>query len=83
LKDKTFILQPAVAGTDGASTNSTVRNAALFNFSVNFKRKPVTLKANSATPTVASLSDHNIFLLAHANIGVLTIEGAARTYYID
>lgn len=68
LKRKSFILQPVVAGTDGTNTNSTNCTGAQFNFEYQPKRPLVTcIKANSATPTVASLSDNNIFLLAHTD----------------
>lgn len=84
LKDEIVQLQPSNAGTDGTNTNSVVNGAALFNFSY----KPnnpiqVMLKANSATPTVASLSSHNIFLLAHSSATVIgtTIAAVARAYY--
>jgi len=88
LKDKLFMLQPAVAGTDGASTNSVVRNSALFKFNVNWKKAlAVVLKANSATPTVASLSNYNIFILVHSAAAGATpavaIHGCARAYFVD
>jgi len=83
LKDKTYILQPASAGTDGASTNSVTRTGVQFSFSVNWRKAlRVILKANSSTPTVASLANCNIFLLAHAD-GACTIAGVSRCYYTD
>jgi len=84
LKDEIVQLQPSSAGTDGASTNSAVNGAALFNFTWKpSKTLEVLLKANSASPTVASLSSHNIFLLAHSNATVIgtVISGCARCYY--
>lgn len=84
LKDKMFVLDPTVAGTDGASTNSCARQNKLFKFSISFKKPlQVILKASSATPTVASLSNHNIFILAHSNNGTISIVGAARCYFVD
>jgi len=82
LADEFVVLQPAVAGTDGANTNSTARQGAYFTFQHIFKT-PVNcfLKANSSTPTVASLSSNNIFLLAHANVGSISISGVSRAYY--
>lgn len=85
LKDFFVVLQPQVAGTDGASTNSIARGGALFSFT--WKPKvpyEVLLKANSSTPTVASLSNCNIFLLAHASSSSpgVTIKSCARTYYL-
>nr|QXP07763.1 MAG: putative capsid protein [Arizlama virus] len=84
LKDKTFILNPGMAGTDGANTNSVVNQGRDFKFNVNFgKPKTVQLKANSSTPTVASLSNYNYFLLAHASTGAVSLNGCARAYYQD
>jgi len=85
LKDETFMLQPAVAATDGANTNSQNRDGALFSFT--WKPKvplEVLLKANSATPTVASLSSCNIFLVAHAGSATpaAQIASCARCYYL-
>jgi len=86
LKDKIFEHQPGQSGTDGASTNSSVRSGCTFKFDYAFK-KPlhVMLKANSATPTVASLSNYNIFLLAHTNVsgGAPTVLGCSRVYFTD
>lgn len=86
LKDETFVLNPAVAGTDGASTVSTSRNGCEFSFT--YKPKvpiEVLVKSGAATPTTASLSNCNIFLLAHFTdtTGVPTIGGCARCYYED
>jgi len=87
LKDKLILHQPGVAGTDGASTNSVANMGALFNFSVNWRKAlRVILKANSATPTVASLANCNIFLLAHSSgpqAGQPVIVGCSRAYYVD
>lgn len=83
LADEFVTLQPAVAGTDGANTNSTARQGATFSFQYKPKKPiEVFLKANSSTPTVASLSNENFFLLAHANTGTIAISGAARCYYL-
>lgn len=82
LKDFFCVLQPAVAGTDGANTNSTVRGAATFAFTWAPKVPlEVLLKANSSTPTVASLSSANIFLLAHSNGSPVLLSGCSRCYY--
>lgn len=84
LKDKTFLLQPGVAGTDGTNTNSVVRNGAKFQFSYNPKKPiQVILKASSSTPTVASLSNNNIFLLCHSSSAAQTIVAVTRVYYQD
>jgi len=87
LKRKTYILAATVAGTDGANTNSIAIGTRPFEFTWQPKR-PVTccIKSSSATPTVATLSDNNFFLLAHGS-GVAsyppTIVGCARAYYAD
>jgi len=86
LKDKTFLHQPAAAGTDGASTLSTARTGNPFKFNLNWKKPlQVMLKANSATPTVASLSNVNIFILAHTtgSSGGPILYACARAYYVD
>lgn len=84
LKDKLFTLNPAAVGTDGASTLSAMRNGVNFKLAANLSSYgSVNLKANSSTPTVASLSNCNIFLLAHCNTGNVTILGCARTYYYE
>jgi len=82
LKDHFVVLDPAVAATDGASTNSFARNGAMFSFTWKPKTPPeVLLKANSSTPTVASLSSMNVFLLAHSDSGSMSIQACSRTYY--
>lgn len=84
LKDKIVRLQPAVAGTDGTNTNSTARSGATFNFAYKPKKPiQVILKANSSTPTVASLSNVNIYMLAHVVAGTASLVGAARAYFQD
>jgi len=83
LKDKLFIHQPANAGTDGANTNSVVNSGNTFKFNVKFaKPRQVILKANSSVPTVASLSNCNIFLLAHTD-ATAVITACSRAYYCD
>jgi len=82
LADETCELNAVVSGTDGASTTSVVRSGKVFQFSYNFKKPlQVLLKANSATPTVASLSSTNIFLLAHSSTSSMNVIGVARCYY--
>jgi len=85
LKDFMCILQPASSGTDGTNTNSVVRSSADFSFTWK-PRKPlkVQLKASSATPTVASLSSANVFLLAHCAVAASapTLSACARAYYM-
>lgn len=86
LKDKTYLLQPMVAGTDGANTNSVINGGAIVKMSWNPKKAlPIRIKSNSATPTIASLTDCNIFMLAHMSTTSpgFTFTGAARAYYVD
>lgn len=86
LADETVMLETGLAGTDGANTNSVSWNGKFFSFYYRPKKPiQVFLKANSSTPTVASLSDANIFMLAHMNntSPVVTLNGCARCYYID
>jgi len=84
LKDKFVRLQPALAGTDGANTNSVVRSGATFSMSYKPKKPiQVVLKANSAVPTVASLSNNNFFILCHADVGAATFNSVTRAYYQD
>lgn len=84
LADEWVTLNPKAAGTDGANTNSTIRGGTTFSF-VWKPKKPVEvfLKANSSTPTVASLSSCNVFLLAHCSFATVAINGCARCYYVD
>jgi len=82
LKDFFVSLQPAVAATDGTATNTQAREAGIFQFTWKPKVPPeVLLKANSATPTVASLSSMNVFLLAHSDAPGMSISSCSRTYY--
>jgi len=84
LKDEIVVLQPSVAGTDGANTNSVVNGAATFSFTYKPSGvKEVMLKANSATPTVASLSSCNYFLLCHSSATTIgtVISAVSRCYY--
>jgi len=82
LKDQFVVLNPAVAATDGVNTNSFSRNGEMFSFTWKPKVPPeVLLKANSSTPTVASLSSMNVFLLAHSDSAAITVQACTRTYY--
>jgi len=86
LKEKFFTLNPASASNDAAATSSATNMSAAFKFNVNFKKLlQVQVKANSAVPTVASLSNCNLFLLAHAHIttSTATVQGCARAVFQD
>lgn len=87
LKRKTYVLPTTAAGTDGTNTNTV--NIGTRNFEFTFApKRPVLccIKSSSATPTVATISDNNFFLLAKASgfaAGNPTIVGCARAYYCD
>lgn len=85
LKDKVFLLPTMCTGTDGANTQSVVRANRTFAFSYKPKKPlQVILKANSSTPTVASLSNNNIFMLAHlSQPGTVTLVSGTRVYFQD
>jgi len=71
---------------DVTFTDLTTGAPVVFRWSIPFKRPLRVLLAGSATsPGVASLSNRNIFLLAHANnsSGLATVHGCARAYYED
>ncbi len=88
LKDEFSTLQPAVAGTDGASTNSLGWEGGNFSFQYQ-PNNPilVNVKSGSATPTVASTINCNMFLLIAAtrndSATAVTITAASRAYYVD
>lgn len=84
LYDKTFMMNPAVAATDGANTNSGIVNGIPFKISKTWKKGLLNvIKSGASTPTVASLSSNNIFLLAHASSGSPLLRGNSRAYYMD
>lgn len=86
LADEVLYGATPVATTDGANTTSEVMPKILFSMSYRPKNPlQVILKANSSTPTVASLSNNNIFLLAKTSGGTwtLTIQSCCRVYYCD
>lgn len=86
LGDRHIKMNKAVAGTDGANTNSVAIANEFFKFTHSFKKPvQVMVKASSSTPSMAVLNNCNIFLLAHTNssTGVPTCFGAARAYYLD
>jgi len=84
LADKTFVVQPAIAGTDGTNTVSTCSQARTFKMSHTFKKPIRVVTAGSSTsPTVAALENCNIFLLAHTDdpADPVSVAGCARAYY--
>jgi len=84
LRDTWFVLQPAIAGTDGANTVSTCSQARDFKFTYKFK-KPLRVATigTSTTPTTAALENYNVFLLAHTDnaSAPAIMTGCARAYY--
>ncbi len=88
LKDETHILQPCVTTTDGASTGAQMWEGIKFNWMYQpTKPRQVNVKSGSATPTVASLVDTNIFMLLAANRSsaavLIRINACSRCYYSD
>lgn len=86
LADRVFTHDNIVAGTDNTNKNSLGFQGKTFRFDWRPSRPvQVNIKANSSTPTVAALSDCNIFLLAHASgaTPTVTLNGAARCSYQD
>jgi len=92
LKDELLVLDPAVASSDGSTvtTVSTSRNAASFSFQYRPKSPlQIQIRNGNATPTVAGVQSHNIFMLAYAyNINTqavlaVTVAAASRCYYAD
>ncbi len=86
LKDVRLVSQPAVAATDGASTNSNSGTGDLFSFTWTPKKPiQVTLKGpNSATPQISQLQNCNIFLLALTENGAsVLLSFCARAYFCE
>jgi len=87
LKDKWVRLQPAASGTDGTNTNSVVRSGGTFTLQYTPKTPlNVVIKSGASTPSIASLSNTNVFMLAHmspASGGTVSLIGASRAYYED
>lgn len=89
LKDKTYIINPAVSANDTtASSVSTAYN--MQKFKLNYKPivpLPITIKSGNSTPTVGGTVNCNIFLLLAAERNVAatgcTIYAASRAYYVD
>jgi len=91
LKDKWFRNNPAVAVNNAAATSvSESYTNSIFKFQwVPKVPVEVNIKAGNATPTVAGLSNLNIFLLAYSyNQGAggaqtVNVNAASRCYYFD
>ncbi len=88
LKDMFINLQPVTAGTDGTNTNSLAFETENFSFQYQ-PNSPilVNVKSGSATPTIASTINCNMFLIlaatrAGAALGI-TVSAASRAYYVD
>jgi len=91
LKDELCVLQPAIAANDAAPTTiSTSRETARFSFQYRPKAPlQIQIRNGNATPTIAGVQSHNIFMLAYAYTNVagaavaVTVRGASRCYYVD
>lgn len=91
LKDELCELQPAVAVNDAAATTiSMARKSQPFSFQYRPKQPiQIQIRNGNATPTVAGVQSHNIFMLAYAYTSngaaaaAVTIVAASRCYYAD
>ncbi len=88
LKDEIVNLSPTAAGTDGTNTNSIAMGTHQFSFQyVPNTAKLVNIASGSATPTIASTVDCNVFLLCFGQRGgaavAVHVSAASRCYYID
>jgi len=91
LKDKIYSINASTAGYDTIGTHmSNSYNGQTFKFQWTPKMPPeVNVKAGTATPSIAGLSNLNIFLLAYAynpaggGVQSITINAASRCYYVD
>lgn len=87
LKDKIVTINPMVAANNAAATTVSVAYAQPhFKFAVKVN-KEVQIKTGNATPTIAGTVNCNIFLLAFAYnstaVQAITVQAAARAYYVD
>ncbi len=88
LKDQFVTLQSTVAGTDGTNTNSLGFEGELFSFQYQPNNAIlVNVKSGSATPTIASTINCNMFLLVAGTRNdsalAITVTAASRAYYVD
>jgi len=86
LKDKTYVIQPAVITVLPNTNYATSFTGTKFSLGYKFNKPlAVRIATNSSTPTVASLTDNNIFMLAHASAALpeVSLTSAARAYYMD
>lgn len=92
LKDEICVLDVGVAANDTtAGTISTQRNSKHFSFQYRPKVPlNIQIKNGNATPTIAGVQSHNIFLLAYAysasptgSAQAVIVRAASRCYYID
>lgn len=82
LRERLMMLQPGDSSSDGINTSSVVRTSGLFHFAYFFDTPlEVYIRSNSATPSVAQLSNANIFLLAHSGSGTQQIVSCTRVFY--
>jgi len=87
LADKTYVLQPAGASTDGTNTGSLGFTGAKIHLSKTFSGagKTIAIRSTGATPAIATLTDCNIFMIMHASQStpVITALGCSRCVYVD
>lgn len=85
LADEMIPMPSPYSMNDAAATGSLAAGRAVFNFTYQWKKPvEVQIKASASTPATSSLSNCNVFLLAHSESSfVTTIAGVARAYYVD
>jgi len=93
LKEKMCVLQPLVAANDTTPTTvSLARSVEQFSFQYRPKQPlQIQIRNGNATPTVAGVQSHNLFLLAYAYTSssgagaaaAVSVKAASRCYYAD
>lgn len=85
LADDYVALDSPYAFNDAAATGALSAARKTFEMSHSFKKPiEVQIKASASTPATSSLSNCNIFLLAHTeSTWANTINGVARAYYVE
>jgi len=89
LKDKLVTINPTTAANNAAATTVSVSfSQPHFKFNIAFKTPlEVQIRTGNATPAIAGVSSHNIFLLAYAYESTaataVVIQAASRAYYCD
>lgn len=85
LKDKTYILQPAMSAPDGTNTSSNIAQSKTVSMTWKSARGVLVQIKGSGGPAVASLANENFYLVAHSSQQVpnVYLYGSCRAYYVD